>query len=111
MKRPQDALTSREAAEFLGIKLQTLYAYASRGLVKGAPGANGRGRRYTRADLDGLRARSAGPAAGALRFGDPGLGTRITRMTPSGPQHLGPLAVGLARGAVPLSSGAGLLVT
>ncbi|HKC51501.1 MAG TPA: citrate synthase [Myxococcota bacterium] len=111
MKRPQDALTSREAAEFLGIKLQTLYAYASRGLVKGAPGANGRGRRYTRADLDGLRARSAGPAAGALHFGEPVLDTRITRMTPSGPEYRGRLAVELARDAVPFTSVAELLWT
>jgi len=111
MKRPQDALTSREAAEFLGIKLQTLYAYASRGLVKGAPGADGRGRRYTRADLDGLRARSAGPAAGALRFGEPVLDTRITRMTPSGPEYRGRLAIELARDAVPFTSVAELLWT
>jgi len=104
-------MTSREAAEFLGIKLQTLYAYASRGLVKGAPGANGRGRRYTRADLDGLRVRSAGPAAGALRFGEPVLDTRITRMTPSGPEYRGRLAVELARDGVPFTSVAELLWT
>lgn len=111
MKRPREAMTSREAAEFLGIKLQTLYAYASRGLVKGAPGANGRGRRYTRADLDGLRVRSAGPAAGALRFGEPVLDTSITRMTPRGPEYRGRLAVELARGAVPFRSVAELLWT
>jgi citrate synthase len=111
MKRPQDAMTSRQAAEFLGIKLQTLYAYASRGLVKGAPGAKGRGRRYTRADLDGLRARSAGPAASALRFGEPVLDTRITRMTPSGPEYRGRLAVDLARDGVPFTSVAELLWT
>ena len=110
MKRAQEAMTSREAAEFLGIKLQTLYAYASRGLVKGAPaGGNGRGRRYTRADLEGLRARSAGPAAGALRFGEPVLDTRITRMTPNGPEYRGRLAIELARDGVPFTSVAELL--
>ncbi len=111
MKRTPDAMSSREAADFLGIKLQTLYAYASRGLVKGAPGANGRGRRYTRADLDGLRARSAGPAAGALRFGEPVLDTRITRMTPSGPEYRGRLAIELARDGVAFTSVAELLWT
>ena len=109
MKRTQDAMTSREAAEFLGIKLQTLYAYASRGLVKGAPGANGRGRRYTRADLDGLRVRSAGPAAGALRFGEPVLDTSITRMTASGPEYRGRLAVELAAAGTPFENVAELL--
>jgi citrate synthase len=111
MKRSDEAMTSREAAEFLGIKLETLYAYASRGLVKGAPGASGRGRRYTRADLEGLRARSAGPAAGALRFGEPVLDTRITRMTPSGPEYRGRLAVELARARAPFTSVAELLWT
>jgi citrate synthase len=111
MKRGDDPMTSREAAEFLGIKLETLYAYASRGLVKGAPGANGRGRRYTRADLEGLRARSAGPAASALRFGEPILDTRITRMTERGPEYRGRLAVELARDSVPFRSVAELLWT
>jgi len=111
VKRSEPAMTSREAAEFLGIKLETLYAYASRGLVKGAPGANGRGRRYTRADLEGLRARSAGPAAGALRFGEPVLDTRITRMTPNGPEYRGRLAVELARERVPFTAVAELLWT
>ena len=111
MKRPPASMTSREAAEFLGIKLQTLYAYASRGLVKGAPGARGRGRRYSPADLEGLRARSAGPAAGALRFGDPVLDTRITRMTAGGPEYRGRLAVDLARDGVPFTSVTELLWT
>jgi citrate synthase len=111
MKQPDEAMTSREAADFLGIKLETLYAYASRGLVKGARGPRGRGRRYTRADLEGLRARSAGPAACALRFGDPVLDTRITRMTPSGPEYRGRLAVELARAGAPFRSVAELLWT
>ena len=76
---PPDTLTTREAADYLGIKPETLYAYASRGLVKGLPGPRGRGRRYRREDLEPLRARSAGPAAQALRYGDPVLETQITR--------------------------------
>ncbi|HTO54472.1 MAG TPA: citrate/2-methylcitrate synthase [Myxococcota bacterium] len=111
MKRG-DRMTSRQAADFLGIKLETLYAYASRGLVTGtrAPGG-GRGRHYTRADLEGLRARSEGPAASALRFGDPVLETRITRMTPEGPEYRGRPAVVLARQGVPFTAVAELLWT
>ena len=43
-------LSSQQAADYLGIKVQTLYAYASRGLVKGLPGARGQGRRYRKED-------------------------------------------------------------
>jgi len=111
VKRTSELLSSREAAAFLGIKLETLYAYASRGLVQGRRGPGGRGRRYTRADLEGLRARSAGPAASALRFGDPVLDTQLTRMTPAGPEYRGRNAVELARAGAPFSAVAELLWT
>ncbi|HTO09670.1 MAG TPA: citrate/2-methylcitrate synthase [Myxococcota bacterium] len=110
MKR-DDRMSSREAADFLGIKLETLYAYASRGLVAGARAAGERGRRYTRADLEGLRARAAGPAASALRFGEPVLDTRITRLTPEGPEYRGRPAVELARAGTPFAAVAELLWT
>jgi citrate synthase len=106
---PSDPLNARAAADLLGVKLQTLYAYASRGLLKSLPGTRGRARRYARADLDALRARSAGPAANALRFGDPVLETRITRMTPEGPWYRGRSAVALARSGAPFTSVAELL--
>jgi citrate synthase len=102
-------LTSQQAADYLGIKVQTLYAYASRGLVKGLPGARGQGRRYRREDLEPLRARSFGPAAQALRFGEPVLDTRITRMTPQGPEYRGHLATALADGAASFEAVAELL--
>jgi len=109
MKRIEASLSSQQAAAYLGIKVQTLYAYASRGLVKGLPGARGRGRRYRREDLEPLRARSAGPAAQAMRFGEPVLDTRITRMTASGPEYRGRLAADLVRSGVPFESVAELL--
>ena len=102
-------LSSKDAAAYLGVKLQTLYAYASRGLVKGLPGARGRGRRYRREDLEPLRARSAGPAAQAMRYGDPVLETRIVRMTPRGPEYRGRLATDLVDGGVSFEAVAELL--
>ena len=109
MKRSAEWLSSREAAAHLGVKVETLYAYASRGLVKGQAGPRGQGRRYRREDLEPLRARGAGPAAQAMRFGDPVLDTRITRMTAHGPEYRGHLATALAAGGTPFEAVAELL--
>jgi citrate synthase len=91
----------------LGVDKRTLYAYASRGLVESAPIAGSRARRYSRADLDRLRARSlarkghGAAAAGALRFGEPVLDSSITAIDPErGPMYRGvPLDDLFARGA------------
>src|SRR5215831_14494780 len=89
--RAAEDLGAEEAAALLGVKLPTLYAYVSRGLLPSLPGARGRARRYRRADLLALRER--GPerraAAGALRWGEPILETSITAMTPEGPAYRG----------------------
>ena len=108
---PGEPLSASEAADFLGVKLQTLYAYASRGRLKSLAGTRGRARRYARADLEALRARSAGPAASALRFGEPVLETSITRMTAHGPCYRGRSAVELARAGTPFDAVAELLWT
>jgi citrate synthase len=111
MPREADTLSAREAAERLSIKLPTLYAYVSRGLLRSLPPQGGRGRRYARADVEALRARAAGSAASALRFGDPVLDTRITRMSQAGPDYRGRSAIELARQGVPFESVAELLWT
>src|SRR5262249_9957569 len=49
--RAAEDLGAEEAAALLGVKLPTLYAYVSRGLLPSLPGARGRARRYRRADL------------------------------------------------------------
>lgn len=103
--RPEDEyLTAIEAAELLGVKLPTLYAYTSRGLIQSVPGSHGRSRRYRRSDLDRLRARrdaraGHGPvAAAALRQGEPVLDSSITLIsTEKGPIYRGRSAVDLAR--------------
>ena len=90
-----DFISGREAAALLGVKRETLYAYASRGLVRSEPGGPGRERRYSREDLERLKARrdarsGHGPvAAGALRWGEPVLESALTAIDPAGPRYRG----------------------
>jgi citrate synthase len=98
--QPPSSLAAADAAALLGVKPQTLYAYASRGLVRRV-GA-GKRRRYLLEDLERLqlkqRARAGhGPvAAAALSFGEPVLDTRITGIDRRGPLYRGKPAVDLA---------------
>lgn len=97
-------VAAAEAARLLGVKRETLYAYASRGLVRSAPAPGMRERFYHRDDLERLRARSqaraghAAVAAGALRWGEPVLETRVGAIGGEGPIYRGQSALGLARG-------------
>ena len=108
-------VTASEAARLLGVKLQTLYAYASRGWLGG--GARGPGRRasYPRAAVLRLKARAdarlghTAVAAGALRWGEPVLDSAITDMTVEGPMYRGHSAVELARSGASFESVADLL--
>jgi citrate synthase len=111
-------LSAADAAALLKVKLPTLYAYTSRGLVRSVPGERGRARRYLRADLDRLRARrdaraGHGPvAAGALRWGEPVLDSSITALSPErGPVYRGRAAVDLALADVRFEAVAELLWT
>ena len=58
-KREERLLTSRQAAERLGVKLETLYAYVARGLLRGMArnGAGREERRYAEQELEGFLAR------------------------------------------------------
>lgn len=95
-------VSARQAAEFLGIKRATLYAYAARGRLESLPGP-GRERRYRRADLARLKARREARASdealalSAMRFGAPVIDTEITNLTPRGPHYRGHEAAALAR--------------
>ena len=76
----EELLDARQAARLLDVKLPTLYAYASRGLLKSlaphGPGA-ARSHHYLRGDVERLKARHdarkghAAVAASALRWGEP----------------------------------------
>jgi citrate synthase len=99
-------LSARAASARLGVKLATLYAYASRGLITSLPGVGQRGRLYGSDDIERLRTRHTarsghGPvAAGALRFGEPVLETRISEVDSGGPRYRGQSAIDLCRRGV-----------
>jgi citrate synthase len=115
-KRPS-WLSSRDAAALLDVKLATLYAYTSRGLIESVPGPNGRGRRYARASIERLKARHdarsghGAVAAGALRFGEPLLETSISDIRSDGPWYRGHSALELCERNVGFEAVFDLLVT
>lgn len=108
-------ISAREAAEHLGVKLTTLYAYASRGLLESVPAADGRGRRYPRSAVERLKARHdaraghAAVAASALRWGEPSLETSVSEIRADGPYYRGESAMALAATATSFESVAELL--
>ncbi len=78
-------LTAHEAARFLGVEVETIYAYVSRGHLHSEPGGRGdRSRRYRREDVERLKLRREermrpGRTAGtALTWGQPVLESSIS---------------------------------
>lgn len=111
-------LASAEAADYLGVRPGTLYAYVSRGLLDSLPATgDGRRRRYRKSDLDRLRRRSdahaghAPAAASALDWGAPTLDTELTNITPDGPTYHGVPVPDLVRDGLRFESVAELLWT
>jgi citrate synthase len=110
-------LSAREATRLLGVKIATLYAYVSRGLVRSVPDQGSRARRYYRGDLELLKARHdarAGHgalASAALRWGEPVLDSAITSIGEEGPRYRGQLAIELAEQGRSLEEVAELLWT
>src|SRR4051812_35274830 len=94
-------VTAAEAAEILGVRTATVYAYASRGLLGGTSQGPGRRALYSRSLVETLRVKAAARsghaavAAAALRWGEPVLDSSITRITPRGPVYRGKRAIDL----------------
>jgi citrate synthase len=108
-------LTAAEAAAALGVRLPTLYAYVSRGLLRSEPVAGGRVRGYPAADVEALRQRSAirrdPPRAvrQALDWGAPVLDSALTLIAGGRLFYRGEDAVELARRGESLERVAALL--
>jgi citrate synthase len=100
---PESLVDAAEAARILGVKVATLYSYASRRWVRSFPSGRHREKRYLRDDLERLRHRAdarlghEAVAAGALRWGEPVLSSAVTEIRPEGPCYRGHPAVELAR--------------
>src|SRR3954447_1845277 len=64
MRPREERLTSREAADRLGVRLETVYAYVSRGLLTSRRASTGRGSTFDPDEVEGLlgRDRRGGPA-------------------------------------------------
>ena len=78
-------LTTEEAARRLGVKVPTVYAYVSRGLLESHRDPNGRGSLFDLADIEALAARSRGGRQTATRLAS--VTTGVTRLD----QQLGPI--------------------
>jgi citrate synthase len=110
MNQSKADLSAREAAELLGVKLPTLYAYVSRGLLRSRPVPGRRARRYERAEVLALKHRHEN-GGDPLGWGEPVLASGITQMTPRGPSYRGRDALELARAHVAFERVAELLWT
>jgi citrate synthase len=70
-------LTAREAAQSLGVKLDTLYAYVSRGRLRSVAVAGSRERRYRAEDVAALRSGRAAPGRAGGDELAPAIGSSI----------------------------------
>ena len=113
MADPEDKLlTGAQAAEFLGVKSATLYAYASRGQIISMPSENARERSYRLSDLIRLRqsargfknAKDAEPV-----WTGPVVKSSITEIREDGHRYRGQSAIDLARAETPFGKVAELL--
>ncbi len=83
-------LTTEEAARRLGVKVPTLYAYVSRGLLESHRGPAGRGSLFDLAEIEALAGRSRGGRQTATRLAT--ITTGVTQLS----QEAGPLYRGRA---------------
>ena len=91
-------LTSEEAARRLGVKVPTLYAYVSRGLLQSQPDPDRRGSLFDLDQIEALAARSRGGRQTATRMAT--ITTGVTQLNQElGPIYRGRLATELARDA------------
>jgi citrate synthase len=87
-------LPSGEAARLLGVKVSTLYAYVSRGLLVSHPEPGGRRSLFALADIERLAVRRSGGRQGEGRVAT--ITTGVTQLRRDGPWYRGRSATELA---------------
>jgi citrate synthase len=98
MRLMDRVLTTEEAARRLGVKVPTLYAYVSRGLLQSHPDPARRGSLFDLDEIEGLAARSRGGRQTATRLAT--ITTAVTQLDQRlGPIYRGRPATDLARSA------------
>src|SRR5579875_174223 len=95
MARPPRMLNSEEAARRLGVKVSTLYAYVSRGILESHSQPGGRRRLFDLADLERLAQRQRSGPRPEIRLAT--ITTGITRLGPEGLFYRGRSVADLAR--------------
>lgn len=102
----KDYLSAQDAVRLLDVRMQTLYAYVSRGWIHSIAQAGRKDRLYARADIEKVKARSlarsghGAVAASAMHWGEPIIPTTITQITSEGPLYRGQLATRLASSGI-----------
>jgi hypothetical protein len=80
----KDYVSAQDAVRLLDVRMQTLYAYVSRGWVRSITQPGRKERLYARADIEKMQARSlarsghGAVAASAMHWGEPIIPTSIT---------------------------------
>ncbi len=90
-------LQSEEAARRLGVKLPTLYAYVSRGLLTSHPAGDGRRSLFSAEDVEALAKRSQGARNTETKLAT--VMTSVTQLRDEGPLYRGRPATELATSA------------
>jgi citrate synthase len=86
-------LDTTEAAKRLGVKVPTLYAYVSRGLIQSHLGSDGRRSFFALEDVEGLARRSREARTVETRLAT--ISTSITEITDDGPLYRGIPAISM----------------
>jgi citrate synthase len=116
-KDDKSFMKAAEVLSYLNIRHQTLYAYASRGLVRSFKQKERKGNLYSREDVERLKARAdarsghGAVAASAMQLGEPIIPTSVTEIAVDGPRYRGRSAVDLASRSTPFEAVAELLWT
>lgn len=112
MTESEKLLTGTQAAEFLGVKPATLYAYVSRGMLDSVPGLTARQRSYRLSDLIRLRQSNRGYKASDNEdstWTGPVIKSAITEIRDDGHYYRGVSAIELAKNGTAFEDVAELL--